>query len=225
MSKIRILLSCVAAVSALIFIVAEYIGPAYLSYIFKPLTMLGIIAVAVMDTCEQPGFYGKVLIGGLLCSFAGDIFLMVPENYFIAGLISFLIGHIFYIVAFTNGRFMRSSILSLLPFVLYGIFMFRLLAPFLGGLLWPVSLYLMVILIMGWQAWERWSRLRKTGAALAFVGAIFFIISDSVLAYNKFRTHIEFGRALNLSTYFLAQWLIAWSIHRQSESSQPENAV
>lgn len=211
MRNARIIFTLLALISAVIYITAEYAGSPVM-YFFKPLTMLAIIAIAFINSCRQRGNYGKVLIAGLVCSMAGDIFLMLPANYFVAGLISFLIAHIFYIVAFTQGRAFRGSVWWIASFVIYGIFIFWLLEPYLGHLLWPVVVYIGVILIMGWQAAERWNHLRDTGALLALVGAIFFIVSDSVLAYNKFRASIEFGRALNLSTYFLAQWLIAWSI-------------
>ena len=76
----------------------------------------------------------------------------------------------------------------------------------------PVLAYIIVILFMGWRAWERWKQTGERLALLAFFGAILFIISDSVLAVNRFREHFETARALTLSTYFTAQWLIAFSI-------------
>ncbi len=114
--------------------------------------------------------------------------------------------------AFSYGGPFRFSIWPLLFFAFYGILMFIILSPYLGEMKLPVLVYLVVILAMGWRAWERWRATGDRSALLALLGAILFIISDSVLAINRFREHYEFARALNLSTYFAAQWLIALSI-------------
>ena len=47
---------------------------------------------------------------------------------------------------------------------------------------------------------------------IAFLGAVLFVISDSVLALDRFRGEFGAARALTLSTYYAAQWLIASSV-------------
>ena len=191
---------------------AEYLGPHYHIYLFKPLTMVFILLIAMSKARKAPVFYAYAIIGGLLCSMAGDIFLMLPSDQFIPGLVSFLVAHLFYIGAFTRGRRFRFSFWSLLPFVVYGILIFIFLSPGLKAMKLPVLAYIVVILMMGWQGWERWNDTGQRLALLAFFGTILFIISDSVLAINRFRQPFELARALTLSTYFTAQWMIAFSI-------------
>ena len=84
----------------------------------------------------------------------------------------------------------------------------------------PVLVYIVVILVMGWRAWERWAGVRHRSALLAFFGAVLFIISDSVLGINRYRGHFEIARALNLSTYYAAQWLIALSIYKRRSNTK-----
>ena len=208
----RVVLTLMAIGSAVLHIRAEYHGPQYHIYLFKPLTMVFILLIALLKAKMSPVFYAFAILGGLFCSMAGDIFLMLPSDQFILGLISFLIAHLFYIAAFVHGRRLRVSFWSLLPFVLYGIFIFIILLPGLEEMKLPVLAYIVVILTMGWQAWQRWTATGQRLALLAFFGAILFIISDSVLAINRFREQFEIARALTLSTYFAAQWLIALSI-------------
>lgn len=222
MKKASIVLTLLAVGSAILFIWAEYNGPPIQIYIFKPLTMVFILLIAVLKTKKAPAFYAYAIIAGLVCSMAGDIFLMLPSDQFILGLISFLIAHLFYITAFTYGRKIRPAPWLLIPFVLYGILMYGILSPYLGVMKLPVAAYIIVILIMGWRAWERWSHTAERTALLAFLGAVLFVISDSVLALNRFREPFEVARALNLSTYFAAQWLIALSISKIGEKSGRE---
>jgi uncharacterized membrane protein YhhN len=177
--------------------------------------MVFILLMALLTGKGNLTFYSFAIIAGLLCSMVGDTFLMLPSDQFIAGLISFLIAHLFYILAFTYSRRIRFSLLSLAPFVLYGILMGNLLSPHLGQMKLPVTIYIAVILIMGWQAWERWNHTKQRVALIAFFGAVLFIISDSVLAIDRFREPFEIARALTLSTYVTAQWLIALSVRQK----------
>ena len=196
--------------SASVHIWAEYRGPQRYVYIFKPLTMVFILLIAILGQATLP-LYKYMIIAGLVFSMAGDVFLMLPSDRFVAGLVPFLIAHLFYIVAFVS----EVSALTwwpLPPLATYGIVIYIILAPYLGKLKLPVLIYVVVILIMAWLAWERWSQTSQSGALLASVGAVLFVISDTILAINRFRGAFKLARALNLTTYFAAQWLIASSV-------------
>jgi uncharacterized membrane protein YhhN len=214
-----LILTLLAAASAVLQIWAEYHGPPLQIYIFKPLTMVFILLIAVRNARDYRAFYAYAIIAGLLFSLAGDVFLMLPTEQFVAGLVSFLMAHLFYIAAFTHGSRLRYSIGTLLPFVLYGIVIFVVLSPSLGEMKLPVLVYIVVILVMGWQAWERWQIIGQRVALIAVIGAILFIVSDSALAFNRFREPFELARALNLSTYFAAQWFIASSVDARNAFS------
>jgi len=207
-----LILTLFTVISALLHIRAEYRGPRKHVYIFKPLTTILILLNAVQLGWADSSLHKYAILAGLIFSLAGDVFLMLPSDRFIAGLVSFLTGHIFYIVAFTSGTGFSFSLLSLLPFAIYGAAMFSILAPHTGKMKLPVSAYIAVILVMAWQACARWGQTRGTGALLAFLGASLFVISDSVLALDRFRGKFKAARLLTLVTYFSAQWLIALSL-------------
>ncbi|HEV7844550.1 MAG TPA: lysoplasmalogenase [Pyrinomonadaceae bacterium] len=203
-------LTIMAAVSAILHIFAEYRGPQRNVYIFKPLTVLLIIAIALQSTFS---LYKHLIVAGLLFSLAGDIFLMLPRDRFIAGLVSFLIAHLFYIAAFSvDGALVRPSLLATIALLVYGGLMLRLLLPTLGKMKLPVAVYMLVILLMVWQATNRWINIWTTASLLAFAGACLFAASDSVLALNRFRRSFKSAQFLILMTYFVAQWLIALSV-------------
>ena len=201
-------LTILAALSAALHIRAEYRGPRRAVYIFKPLTMLFIIVIAL---ASAPSLYRHLILAGLLFSLAGDIFLMLPEDRFVAGLFSFLIAHLFYIGAFTWDGASHLSMLNALPLLLYGLLMLALLLPRLGKMRVPVIVYMLVILLMVWQASNRWSGSEIRGSGLAFAGAVLFAVSDSILALNRFRRRFKSAQFLILVSYFAAQWLLALS--------------
>lgn len=204
-----IILTILAIISAVIHMWGEYGGPDILIYIFKPLTMVFIVAIAVLAKSPPSRKYKVAIIAGLLFSMLGDTFLMLPVDLFIAGVASFLVAQLIYTYAFHSGRPWRFKHLAMLPFIAYGVIIFAILLPWLNEMVVPVGAYVVVIMIMAWQAWDQWDQLRTRWALLAFIGAVFFVISDSLLALNKFGEPFLAARALTLSTYYLAQWLIS----------------
>jgi uncharacterized membrane protein YhhN len=207
-----IALTLMALICAALEIRAEYKGPAICVYLLRPLTMMCIILIAFENKNQSTLFYQSMIVAGLSCSLIGDIFLMLPSDRFMEGLFSFLFAHFCYIAAFYRGEASFSSLIYLIPFVLYGGFMLRVLLPSLKGLKIPVMVYMLVIMLMGWQALARWMIDGRAGSGLALAGALGFIASDSILALNRFRGSFKSAQFLILSTYFIAQALIAFSV-------------
>jgi uncharacterized membrane protein YhhN len=206
-------LTILALVSAVLCIRAEEgAGPRRSVYIFKPLTIAWIILLALQEKSPVSPAYKNLIIIGLLCSLVGDIFLMLPSDRFIPGLVSFLVAHLFYIAAFLSRTPHVASLWYALPFLFYGGLMLWLLFPHLGHMKLAVVVYMLVILTMAWQALARWRETGEAGSELAFCGALLFTASDSILALNRFRGHIRHAEFYILSTYFTAQWLIALSV-------------
>lgn len=197
--------------TAVLAIGGEYQPKRTLVYIFKPLTTLLIIWMALTGPMTTSPAYKWLIIAGLILCLAGDIFLMLPPRYFLAGLGSFLAGHWFYIAAFSSAG---GAALTwwLLPLLVYGGFIYYLLHPHLGKMRRPVIVYILFILLMAGAALGRWTTVGGSSASLAAAGAILFVISDSVLALDRFRQKFTAARIIVLSTYWAAQWLIAYSV-------------
>ena len=205
-------LSLLALASALLTIRAEYKGPRRQVYVFKPLTVVLVSLIALQTKHATTPQYKQLIVAGLLCSLAGDVLLMLPRERFVAGLVCFLFAHLCYIAAFTVADGARAlSAWGAVALLLYGALMLRLLWPRLGKLKAPVAVYVAAILLMAWQALNRWLAAGGAGGALALAGALLFVASDSALAWNRFRGEFKSAQALVLGTYFAAQWLIALS--------------
>ena len=76
----------------------------------------------------------------------------------------------------------------------------------------PVLVYILVILIMSGLAWERHLQLELPQTLFAACGAILFLISDALLAWNRFRMKFKSAQFLILGTYYVAQWALAMSL-------------
>ncbi len=196
--------------TAVIRIRAESRGKRKTVYIFKPLGMVFILVMAVaLGPLES--FYQRMILTGLVISVAGDVFLMLPKDRFIHGLVAFLIAHLFYISGFISVL----DRVSVWPFLIPGLFgfsVFLYLSPCLGKRKLPVLFYVLVIVVMAGLAWGVWLEKGGKGALMAAVGSVLFIISDSVLAIMRFRGKFVFSTTLKVLTYLAAQFLIASSM-------------
>lgn len=196
---------------ALLTVSAPYLwtGHSIIYYIFKPATTILILFIAL----TAPASNYKILITiGILFSLMGDIFLMLPSDQFLIGLVCFLITHICFIVAFLfDSRFGR----PLWPYVLLGAIAIAIFELLSGGIdtamKLPVAIYAAALSFMTAQAIARSLQQKSKASQLATIGAILFLISDTTLAYDRFVTGFAAAHALILSTYYAAQYLIALS--------------
>ena len=180
--------------------------------VFKPLTMaIAIVFVAVHahSTGATARFYA-LLLGALVFSLVGDVFLMLPGNYFIPGLASFLVAHVFYIALFRQGQGWFPSKRALVGVLAVGAAMYSIVW---GGLHDPVlkvavAAYVGVISLMAAQAIGRTTTTGDAASRWVAMGACVFMVSDSLIAINKFVTPVALSSLWILATYYAAQILI-----------------
>ena len=201
-----------------VLIAAEPAGRLELVYLAKPATTLLIGLIAWVARPADPRYRRRVL-AGLTLSLVGDVFLMVPGNWFVPGLASFLAAHLAYIAAFTAGRAALGEWRPLVPLALFGIGYLAVLWPGLGGLRVPVTGYLAAIVTMGWQANARALDFAGRGARWAAIGSVCFVASDALLAWNRFRAPFSWAGPAITVTYVMAQWLIARSVEADAPVS------
>ncbi len=215
---LSIILTAMAVLAASGAITAEFLEVEGLTFILKPVTMALIILVAFLSYDKPTAVYKWAIIVGLVFSLAGDILLMLPGDLFLNGLISFALAHVIYTFAFVNVGGFYSNWKAAIPLLLFGIFMATVLWQGLqdDGMLIPAMVYLVIILVMAWQSFGQWRQTGETRSWLAFIGAMLFIASDSLLAINRWIYDLEnLAPILILGTYYPAQWLIGQSAGRK----------
>jgi uncharacterized membrane protein YhhN len=201
-----------ATVACALHLRAAYRGPAWQVYLFKPITTLLLLGMAAfMPTAHGSGYRTAILVG-LVLSLLGDVFLMLPRDRFIAGLASFLVAHLAYLAAFGVEEPVVIAPQLLLPLGVVAVALLGLLWPGLGGLRVPVILYTAAIVAMVWRAWARSRAIPTPGTTLAAVGAALFMVSDALLALNRFRAAFPGAQAAVQVTYVAAQACLAMSV-------------
>jgi uncharacterized membrane protein YhhN len=197
---------------------AEYANNIQLRNFSKPLIVVVLLAWLYLST-NLKGRFHKRIFTGLIFALAGDIFLMLQTNrpvFFIYGLIAFLLCHIFYIRAFTldhksNPNYKNPYFLwAVGAFAIFCSGLFFYLQPRLGVMQFPVLMYAIIITFMAIMAVNRYGKVNIFSFKLMLYGALFFLLSDSALAVNKFAQPIPQAGALIMATYMIAQYLMVY---------------
>ncbi|HEY5688913.1 MAG TPA: lysoplasmalogenase [Yeosuana sp.] len=188
-------------------------------YLTKPLLVSSLIIFFLQHNPLKDTQTKQIVVSALLFSLLGDILLMFTEMnslFFIGGLLAFLIAHVMYILVFLKKiNITKKTLKFALLLLFYTIGIFYLLKDGLGNLFIPVIIYMFVILMMFTTAFLREGRVSKNSYNLVFFGAIFFIISDSLLALNKFYSPLPLSGIWIMTTYSIAQLLIVLGLKKQ----------
>ncbi len=206
-SKILILL---VIISATTHIWSDYKKRTFLTYIFKPLTMVLIILICFFATQTE---YRNFILTGLFFSLAGDIFLLLNNGYFTKGLLAFLVAHIFYIAAIISNTGLHLNIPVLLLLVVYFVLIYRIIIANTGNKKLYVTTYTIIITFLLWLAISTMFSVQNKSSMFLGFGIILFTISDTILAFNKFVKSIKTAQVLILSFYYTAQLFLVSSVY------------
>ena len=183
----------------------------------KPLLSALFIIAALLGPHGDQKYFVLVLTGLLFC-LVGDVFLIFfsSKKLFMAGLVSFLTGHVLYSIAFFTmaSPGTMSLIIATLCLVISGR-VFVWLRPHLEMMTIPVIAYVVIISVMviGAASLIGNGQLDFTGRALAFCGAVLFYFSDIFVARHRFVKKEYMNRLIGLPIYYAAQFMIAYSVH------------
>ena len=215
-------------------------------YFFRPSPLIKIFPIITLvmflnsnTDCKVPNTVLKQGVRfALIASAVGDVLLEIEDNnigkginpegdslYFLGGLVSFLVAHILYIRAFFSDTTKISIFVKLLLVAFYGAMMYTLLPNAKSELLIPLVIYGAVITFMGAIMIARYNRpeIHPQSKLLALLGALSFVLSDSILAVNKFVYPVPNGKNCVMTTYYVAQVLLAVSTNYDLEVTSKKN--
>jgi uncharacterized membrane protein YhhN len=195
------------ALGLVVLLYGEYADKSVLRSTGKPFASLGFLVAAVGFGAFDSD-YGKMIFVGLVLGALGDVFLLGRgKQFFIAGLVSFLLGHVAYVVAFyslgvsTNEAAIAAAVMAVVMFIVG-----RWVFPHAPEMRVPIAAYMLVIALMCVAA------IGAYGAGAPWmvpVGAVMFTASDIAVVRDRFISQGFVNRAWGLPLYYAAQLLIA----------------
>jgi len=200
-------------------LIATHYGMTEWRYTTKPLLMI-LLGIFVWRQHFTNKKIKTLLLLAIGLSLSGDIFLLFDKSdslNFIFGLVSFLVAHIFYILLFIQVKRSyfpqrRWNPWIIIALLLYVVVLIYILNPFLGDLKIPVIVYALVLSGMLITAWHAFYFNNQSGGRWIIIGAMCFVLSDSLLAFNKFYAPFEFAGIVIMLTYGIAQLFIATGV-------------
>jgi uncharacterized membrane protein YhhN len=180
-----------------------------LEYAAKPAVMVGLIALAVTlrpVSSTERWFFVVALVLGL----ASDVFLMLPRDMFLAGLVAALVEHVAYIAGFRArdfhaGLLVIATLIALASVAIFLPPIVRAVRRAQPALVVPILAYVAVFVVMVTSA-------GGTGSLIALAGGLLFFYSDAVLAWNRFVKPLPYGRVINIVPYHLGEALLVLSL-------------
>jgi uncharacterized membrane protein YhhN len=185
-------------------------------YLAKPAIVVSLIYLVIHQQSVLKTSHRLLLVAALGFSVSGDILLMFvsrSEWYFITGLLSFLLAHISYLILFFRQRHPKTKpYIPILFLYIYSLVFGYYITDSLGEMLIPVIAYEIVILLMASASFLRKHAVSSFSYKMVVFGALSFLISDSILAINKFYIDVPLSGIWIMITYALAQYLIVIGI-------------
>jgi len=179
----------------------------WLEIVFKPMIVLSLIVLYTVSIKKKNYYY----LVALLFSFLGDVFLLDKDGYFLLGIGSFLITQILFakiIIGQLKRPNLKQIVTSILPFAAYLILLITILWGDLREFLIPVIIYGTTISVFGMLSLLNHQVSKTPRSRLLLFGALLFIVSDSMIAFNKFHAPAIIYPLAIMVTYILAQYLI-----------------
>lgn len=203
----KITIASIAFLAIVIFHISGLLFNDTIAFFTKPFLMVSLVVVYLFSV-KKPSFW---FVSALFFSFWGDVFLLFKEEFFLYGLASFLMAHILYIkitAGFLKKASYKNILFSSIPFVIVLLSLLFLIKDNLGEMLIPVIIYGITICTFGAVAMLNYIQERNTENLWLFLGAVFFITSDSLIAINRFYEPKEIYAISIMITYIVAQYLI-----------------
>ena len=203
---------------AVVFIVLENLNFVFPSLVFKALIIPSLMIFYHFLFRGMYDLFHRMIMTGLFFSWVGDVILELtdkpfmasvsPDLLFIGGLLSFLFTHLIFMVSFSLSKgkpvFFTIKFYQLVLVLLYGAVMLYYLYRGLGDMKIPVIVYTAIILLMLLSALNRYGKVNGLSYILVVIGALLFVISDSLIAVNKFHMKIDFAGILIMISYVAA---------------------
>ncbi len=213
-------------ITGILFIVLEALEGTNIVYVSLGVKALIIPVLMLFYHQQVKGNYTlfhRIMMAGFFFSWTGDVLLQLanegmqlyfePDSFFLMGIGGFLITQLLYTLAFSlpkgKNLIFTKRIYQAVLVLAYGGLLMWLLYNKLGDFKIPVIIYAIVIHAMLISALNRYGKVNGVSYIVVVIGAVLFLASDSMIAINRFLERFDFARVLIMSTYIIAQYLIA----------------
>lgn len=198
--------------SGWLYVDASYRGPNWQRWLFKPITIALLLALAWQTPLL--GVTGYLIVLGLLATLAADMLLLLPTQRMLFAIGAYFVCHLLYtigfIVAKTGLTFFWPLPLTLLVLVAL---LLAILWRNLGALQWPVLAFIIMNAVMVWVAGEQYFALSSSNNFAWFAGSLLLFIAHSTWLIHHYRLPFRAHQAIVAAGYFAGHFLIVRALY------------
>lgn len=197
--------------SGWLFVDASYRGPVWQRWLFKPVTLLLLLALAAQAPVLAPA--GYLIILGLVATMVADALLLLRDERMIYVIGAYFLSHLLYTIGFASQ--MSFTVFWPLPIMLLiiGVALIAVLWPRLAELRWPICTYVGMTVLMVWIAGEQYFARSNDHSFSLLAGTGFLLISTALWLISHFRYPFNAARAVIAASYFAGHFLIVRSLY------------
>ena len=196
--------------SGWLYVDASYRGPQWQRWLFKPVTLLLLLAWAWQAPTRNPTDY--LILLGLLATMAGDALTLLPRQRMMYALGAFFLAHLLYTINFASHMTMSFFWPIPLTLLIVGIIWIAVIWSRLEDLRWPVCTFIGMTLVMNWLAAELYY-FRPTDYSFSLMaGATLLTLANLVWFISHYRRRFTADNAIVAASYFAGHFMIARSL-------------
>ncbi len=199
-------------ISSMICIVGRFMGKDIIKYIFKPLTTLLIILLALLSN-DPFSFYNSFLLAGLGFALLGDVLLMLPKDRLPQGIFAFAVAIILFSIVCMQAPGPYFLWGAFIPVLIFAIIFILVVVRRMGNLKIPAIIYVIIMSNFLLQAAGRAWYIAEDGTGFIFAGAVLFALSDTIISYERFIKKFRLAPVIYMTLYWTSLTLIALSIY------------
>lgn len=198
--------------SGWLYVDASYRGPVWQRWLFKPVTLFLLLALAWQTPLlSVPGY---LIVLGLLATLAADMLMLLPTQRLFYAFGAYLVSHLLYTISFFTSQ---TTLTFFWPLALTLIILATLLIATvwsrLDTLRWPACAFIMMTTVMVWVAGERYFALGTDYNFSLLAGSALLFIAHAVWFIHHYRINFRAHQAIAAACYFGGHFLIVRSLY------------
>lgn len=197
--------------SGWLYVDASYRGPQWQRWVFKPVTLLLLLALAwqapVLNTTDY------LILFGLLATLIGDALTLLPNRRMLYAIGAFFLSHLLYTLCFASNMTLTFFWPIPLAVLIIGAALIATIWTRLEDLRWPICTFIGMTLLMVWLAAEQYF-FRPTDYSFSLmVGTSLLLLANIVWLGSHYRRRFTADSAIVAACYFAGHFMIVRSLY------------
>lgn len=196
--------------SGWLYVDASYRGPQWQRWVFKPVTLLLLFALAWQAPVLENMNY--LILAGLLAAMLGDALSLLSGRRTLYAIGAFFLSYLLYTIHMLSAATPGFSWAIPVVLLTAGAALLVIIWPELQELRWPICALVAITLVMSWLAIDHYMFMPGARNLSLMAGAILLLLANSIKLISRYRCRFKADSAVIAAGYFLGHFMIVRSL-------------